>query len=53
MNTNTLPNIKFVSSLDENINIIKNILSNDKTIVYNEMEAGKPVSTRCILIYLL
>lgn len=52
MNTNEFSNIKLVSSLNENINIIKNIFINDTTIVYRELSIGKPVSTKCMLIYI-
>lgn len=52
MNTNDFSNIKLVSSLNENINIIKNIFTNDTTIVYRELSVGKPDKTMCILIYI-
>lgn len=52
MNTNDFSNIKLVSSLNENINIIKNIFTNDTTIVYRELSVGNPDKTKCILIYI-
>ena len=52
MNTNDFSNIKLVTSLDENINIIKNIFSNDTTVVYRELSVGKPTSTKFMLIYI-
>jgi len=52
MDTNNFQNIKLLSSLNENINIIKNILLNDTTIIYRELSFGKVISTRCILIYI-
>ena len=52
MNTNDFSNIKLVSSLDENIKIIKNIFINDTTIIYRELSFGKPASTKCMLIYI-
>ncbi|MCJ7689969.1 MAG: spore germination protein, partial [Clostridiaceae bacterium] len=52
MNTNDFSNIKLVTSLDENINIIKNILKNDTTVVYRELSVGKPTSFRFMLIYI-
>lgn len=51
MNTNDFSNIKLVSSLDENVNIIKNIFLNDTTVIYREITVEKSVSFRCILIY--
>ncbi|MBU3146650.1 spore germination protein [Clostridium sp. CF012] len=52
MNTNDFSNIKLVSSLDENINIIKNIFTNDTTVVYRSLSVGKPNVTTCMLIYI-
>ena len=52
MNTNDFSNIKLVSSLNENINIIKNIFINDVTIIYRELSLGKPVVIKCMLIYI-
>lgn len=52
MNTNEFSNIKLVNSLNENINIIKNIFINDVTIVYREILVGNPASIKCMLIYI-
>ena len=52
MNTNDFSNIKLVNSLDENAKIIKNIFTNDKTIVYRELSVGKPTGTKCMLIFI-
>jgi len=52
MNTNDFSNVKLVSSLDENIKIIKNIFTNDKTIVYRELTTGKLSPTKCMLIFI-
>ena len=52
MDTNDFSNIKLVKSLNENIKIIKNIFSNDKTVVYRELSFEKPTSTKCMLIYI-
>lgn len=52
MDTNDFSNIKLVSSLDENINLIKNIFINDKTIVYRELTFGTANRTKCILIFI-
>ena len=52
MNTNDFSNIKLVTSLDENINIIKNIFINDTTVIYRELSFGKPISTRCMIIFI-
>ena len=52
MNTNDFSNIKLAKSLDENINIIKNIFINDTTVVYRDLLAGKPTNTKCMLIYI-
>ena len=52
MKTNDFSNIKLVNSLDENINIIRNIFINDTTVVYRSLLVGKPTSIRCMLIYI-
>lgn len=52
MNTNDFSNIKLVTSLNENIKIIKNIFTNDTTIVYRELSVGKLAKTKCMLIYI-
>ncbi|GCD10819.1 spore germination protein [Clostridium tagluense] len=52
MNTNDFSNIKLVTSLDENINIIKNIFTNDITVVYRLLSVGRPNITKCMLIYI-
>ena len=52
MNTNDFSNVKLVSSLDENINILKTIFINDITIIYREITIGRSVSTRCMLVYI-
>ena len=52
MNTNDFSNITLAKSLDENINMIKNIFINDTTIVYRELSVGKPANTKCMLIYI-
>ncbi|MCB2299095.1 spore germination protein [Clostridium tagluense] len=52
MNTNDFSNIKLVTSLDENINIIKNIFTNDTTVVYRALSVGRPNITKCMLIYI-
>ncbi|MBZ9622419.1 spore germination protein [Clostridium sp. FP2] len=52
MNTNDLSNIKLVTSLDENINIIKNIFTNDTTVIYRALSVGRPNITKCMLIYI-
>jgi len=52
MSTNDFSNIKLVSSLNENINIIKNIFINDTTIIYRELSVGKLAGTMCMLIYI-
>ncbi|MGH4123381.1 MAG: spore germination protein [Clostridium sp.] len=52
MNTNDFSNIKLVTSLDENINIIKNIFTNDTTVVYRVLSVGRPNITKCMLIYI-
>ncbi|MBZ9633977.1 spore germination protein [Clostridium sp. FP1] len=52
MDTNDFSNIKLVTSLDENINIIKNIFTNDTTVVYRALSVGRPNITKCMLIYI-
>src|SRR5665647_1526749 len=52
MDTNDFSNIKLVSSLNENINIMKNIFLNDITVVYRELSIGKSAITKCMLIYI-
>ena len=52
MNTTDFSNIKLVSSLDENISIVKTIFLNDITIIYRELAIGHSVSTRCMLVYI-
>ena len=52
MNTNDFSNIKLVSSLNENIKIIKNIFHNDTTVIYRELSFGKPAGIKCMLIYI-
>ncbi|MBU3127815.1 spore germination protein [Clostridium tagluense] len=52
MNTNDFSNIKLVTSLDENIKIIKNIFTNDTTVVYRALSVGRPNITKCMLIYI-
>lgn len=52
MNTNDFSNIKLVTSLNENIKIVKNIFINDTTVIYRELTVGKPLSTKCMLIYI-
>ena len=52
MDINEYSNIKLVSSLDENINIIKNIFIDDTTIIYRELSFGKPDSIRCMAIFI-
>lgn len=52
MTTNDLSNIKLVSSLNENVNIIKNILLNDTTVVYRALSFGILPSTECMVIYI-
>jgi spore germination protein KA len=52
MNTNDFSNIKLVTSLDENIKIIKDIFINDKTIVYRPLLFGRPNSCKCMLIFI-
>ncbi|MBW9157409.1 spore germination protein [Clostridium tagluense] len=52
MNTNDFSNIKLITSLDENIKIIKNIFTNDTTVVYRALSIGRPNITKCMLIYI-
>lgn len=52
MNTNNFSNIKLVKSLDDNVKMIKNIFINDTTVVYRELTFGKPISNKCMLIYI-
>ncbi|MBU3177441.1 spore germination protein [Clostridium estertheticum] len=52
MNTNDFSNIKLSKSLDENINIIKNIFINDTTVVYRALSIGKHTNPKCMLIYI-
>ncbi|WAG68305.1 spore germination protein [Clostridium sp. CF011] len=52
MNANDFSNINLVKSLDENINMIKNIFINDTTVVYRDLSIGKPTSTKCTLVYI-
>ena len=52
MNTNDYSNIKLANSLNENINMIKNIFINDSTVVYRELSVGKSSSIKCMLIYI-
>lgn len=52
MTTNDFSNIKMVSSLNQNIDIIKNIFKNDKTIIYRDMEIGDNITIKCTLIYI-
>ncbi|MBU3189621.1 endospore germination permease [Clostridium bowmanii] len=52
MNTNDFSNIKLVTSLDENIKIIRDIFVNDKTIVYRAISFGTSISTKCMLIFI-
>ena len=52
MNTNDFSNVTLLNSLDENINIIKNIFANDMTIIYRELSVANHVKTRCMLIYI-
>ncbi|HEY5562143.1 MAG TPA: spore germination protein [Clostridiaceae bacterium] len=52
MDTNEFSNIKLVTSLSENINMIKNIFINDSTIVYRELSLGKADDIKCMLIYI-
>lgn len=49
MNMDDFSNLKLVTSLDENIKIIKNIFLDDKTIVYRDLSFG---STKCMLIFI-
>jgi len=52
MDTNGFSTIKLTKSLDENINIIKNIFINDTTLVYRELLFGKASDTKCMIIYI-
>ncbi|MBU3170757.1 spore germination protein [Clostridium estertheticum] len=52
MNTNDFSNIKLSKSLDENINIIKNIFINDTTVVYRSLSIGKHNTPKCMIIYI-
>jgi spore germination protein KA len=52
MNTNDFSNIKLVTSLEENVNLIKSIFNNDETVVYRTLSVGKPTSFRFMLIYI-
>lgn len=52
MKSNDFSNIKLVSSLNDNINIIKDIFTDDKTIVYRALSVGIPTKTKCMLIYI-
>ena len=52
MNTNDFSNIRLVNSLDENINMIKNIFINDTTVIYRELSVKNAASTKCMLVYI-
>lgn len=51
MSTKDYSNIKLVSSLVENVNIIKSIFQNDKTVVYRELSTEIQNNLFCMLIY--
>jgi len=52
MDTNDFSDVKLVSLLSENINLIKNIFINDVTIVYREIAIGIHVSIKSVLVYI-
>ncbi|MCB2294710.1 spore germination protein [Clostridium algoriphilum] len=52
MNTNEFSNVKLKKSLTENINMIKNIFTNDTTLVYRTLSIGKFSNIKCMLIYI-
>jgi len=52
MNTNDFSNINLVTSLDDNIKMIKNIFINDATLVYRSLTVGKSTSIKCMLVYI-
>lgn len=52
MNTYDFSNIKLVTSLEENVNLIKSIFNNDETVVYRALSVGKPASFKFKLIYI-